>query len=77
MSKPRTLTPNKEMLLKAVHANPGLSVSQLVDITGVPQWAAQKILPELAGKRLVHFQMDQPNKHRLKRWYPLVSPVEF
>ena len=66
---PRTLTPNKELLLKAVESHPGLPMSQLVNLTGVPQWAAQKILPELAGRGLVYYRMQQPNSSRLRKWY--------
>lgn len=73
MSKPRTQTPNKQLLLKAVQTNPGLFMSQLVKLTGVPVWAAQKILPELAGRRLVHYRTDETDRFRRKRWYPLVE----
>lgn len=66
---PRTLTPNKELLLKAVTSHPGLHMSQLVKLTGVPQWAAQKILPELAGRGLVYYRMEQPNSTRMRKWY--------
>lgn len=65
----RTLTPKKELLLKAVETHPGLRMSQLVSLTGVPQWAAQKILPELAGRGLIHYRMKQPNSTRLRKWY--------
>lgn len=66
---PRTLTPNKSLLLKAVEFYPGLTMSQLVKLTGVPQWAAQKILPELAGRRLVYYRLENPNNSRMRRWY--------
>ena len=65
----RTLTPNKELLLKAVESHPGSGMSQLVNLSGVPQWAAQKILPELAGRGLIHYRMQQPNSLRLRKWY--------
>lgn len=65
----RTITPNKELLLKAVESHPGLRMGQLVSLTGVPQWAAQKILPELAGRGLIHYRMQQPNSTRLRQWY--------
>lgn len=66
---PRTLTPNKNLLLKAVEFHPGLTMSQLVKLTGVPQWAAQKILPELAGRRLIYYRLENPNNSRMRRWY--------
>ena len=66
---PRTLTPNKNLLLKAVEFYPGLTMSQLVKLTGVPQWAAQKILPELAGRRLVYYRLENPNNSRMRKWY--------
>lgn len=73
MSKQRTQTPNKELLLKTVQANPGLSMSQLVTLTGVPVWTVQRILPELAGRRLIYYEIDKTDRIRRKRWYPLVG----
>lgn len=57
-------------MMAAVTANPGLTMSQLVKLTGVPAWAAQKILPELAAQGVIHYRMEQPNKVRKRKWYP-------
>lgn len=75
LSRRRKQTPNKELLLKAVEANPGLSMSQLVKLTGVPAWAAQKILPELAALGLIHYRLEQPNKVRKRKWYAGKKPI--
>lgn len=73
ISKPRTRTRNKELLLEAILAHPGLFMSQLAKLSGVPIWAAQKILPEFAGRRLVYSLTDETDRFRRKRWYPLVA----
>ena len=75
MSKPRTLNPNKKLLLAAVITNPGLSASQLVRLTGVPIWRVQKILPEFAGRRLIYYRIEPGDKFRIKRWYPIVADL--
>jgi len=66
---PRALTLKKELLLKAVQSHPGLCMSQLVKLTGVPQWAAQKILPELAGRGLIYYCIAHPHSLRMRKWY--------
>ncbi len=63
------------MLLAAVITNPGLSAGQLVKLTGVPIWTVQKILPELAGRRLIYYQIEPSDKFRTKRWYPIVEDL--
>ena len=66
---PRVLTPDKKLLFKAVVANPGLKVGELAKLTGIPKWKAKQILPELAGRGLINYQVEPGDKLRIKRWY--------
>lgn len=75
LSRRRKSTPNKETLFQAVEANPGLSMSQLVKLTGVPAWAAQKILPELAAHGLIHYRLEHPEQVRKRKWYAGKKPA--
>ena len=66
----RTLTPNKKLLLSAIIANPGISTSQLVKLSGRPLGLVQRLLTELAGTwKLIYSETGKSNRHRVIKWY--------
>ena len=71
MPKLRKPSAKKDLLLNAVKSNPGLHTSQLAKLVNLPIWTVQKILPELAGRRLIYAHIAKKSDPRSKEWYPL------
>ena len=71
MPKLREPSAKKDLLLNAVKSNPGLQTSQLAKLVNLPMWTVQKILPELAGRRLIYAHIAKKSDPRSKEWYPL------
>ena len=71
MSNLRKPSAKKDLLLNAVKSNPGLHTSQLAKLVSLPIWTVQKILPELAGRRLIYAHIAKKSDPRSKEWYPL------
>ncbi len=71
MSKLRKPSAKKDLLLNAVKSNPGLHTSQLAKLTDLPIWTVQKILPELAGRRLIYVHIAKKSDPRSRQWFPL------